>query len=62
MSLWKRTGDDRNESSESEEDVVDANSKSILDFTSPLSTRETEKALRKEANSPYSTQKQKANN
>lgn len=56
MSLWRTYAYD--ESSESEDDVLRNDSEDPADFSSPLSTRETEKALRRETNSPFVKSKQ----
>ena len=51
MSLWLTNTDD--ESSQSENDIINEDSKDVVDFASPISTRETEKALKRETNSPF---------
>jgi hypothetical protein len=56
MSLWQTNTDD--ESSESENDTLNDNFEDSVNFSSPISTRETEKALRRETNSPFIKSKQ----
>jgi len=51
MSLWQTNTYD--ESSEPEDDALRNGSEDLVDFSSPISTRETEKALRRETNSPF---------
>jgi hypothetical protein len=51
MKLWQTNSYE--ESSESDNDVLRTDSEDLVDFFSPVSTRETEKALRRETNSPF---------
>jgi hypothetical protein len=51
MNLWQTNLNDG--SSESDEDTQLTSFEHITTFSSPFSTRETEKAFRREANSPF---------
>lgn len=54
MSLWKTNSND-DDSTDPDDDTLNYNSELAISFSSPLSTRETEKALRRETNSPFLT-------